>query len=143
MKKRYWRCFVCNDIHYGVAPPELCPTCKVLNAYVEVSADEARKILGGGPGAAITPGEFRAAIERFAAGQEFQVNPDRDKVDLLVRGIFENERNHGLKYCPCRLCTKVREEDLKIVCPCNFTIHETYKGLADGECWCGLFVRRK
>jgi rubrerythrin len=29
MKKRYWRCFVCNDIHYGVAPPELCPTCKV------------------------------------------------------------------------------------------------------------------
>ena len=59
------------------------------------------------------------------------------------RGIFENERNHGLKYCPCRLCTKVWEEDLKIVCPCHFTIHETYKGLADGECWCGLFVRRK
>ena len=47
MKKRYWRCFVCNDIHYGVAPPELCPTCKVLHAYVEISADEARKLLGG------------------------------------------------------------------------------------------------
>jgi len=25
--KRYWRCFVCNDIHYGVRPPEICPTC--------------------------------------------------------------------------------------------------------------------
>ncbi|MBM3306451.1 MAG: hypothetical protein FJY79_11015 [Candidatus Aminicenantes bacterium] len=143
MKKRYWRCFVCNDIHYGVAPPELCPTCKVLNAYVEISADEARGILGGGPGITLTPGEFRAAIERFAAGQEFEVNPDREKVGMLIEGVFANEANHGLKYCPCRLCAKDWEEDLKIVCPCNFTIHETYKGVRDGECWCGLFVRRK
>jgi len=143
MKKRYWRCFVCNDIHYGVAPPELCPTCKVLNAYVEISADEARKILGGGPGVSLTADEFRAAIERFTAGNEFQLSPDRDKVDLLLSGIFENERNHGLKYCPCRLRCKDWEEDLRIVCPCNFTIHESYKGVPDGECWCGLFVRRK
>jgi len=143
MKKRYWRCFVCNDIHYGVAPPELCPTCKVLNAYVEISADEARKILGGGPGVSLTADEFRAAIERFTAGNEFQLSPDRDKVDLLLSGIFENERNHGLKYCPCRLRCKDWDEDLRIVCPCNFLIHDTYKGLPDGECWCGLFVRRK
>jgi ferredoxin-thioredoxin reductase catalytic chain len=142
MKKRYWRCFVCNDIHYGIVPPELCPTCKVLNAYVEISAEEARKILGGGSGISLTPDDFRAAVERFAAGQEFQVNPDREKVDLLVKGIFENERNHGLKYCPCRLRCKDWDEDLRIVCPCNFTIHESYKGVPDGECWCGLFVRR-
>ena len=143
MKKRYWRCFVCNDIHCGLAPPELCPTCKVLNAYVEISADEARKILGGGPGGSLTAEGFRASIERFTAGNEFQVNPDREKVDLLLSGIFENERNHGLKYCPCRLRCKEWDEDLKIVCPCNFLIHETYKGLPDGECWCGLFIRRK
>ena len=55
MKKRYWRCFVCNDIHYGIAPPELCPTCKVLHAYVEISAAEARKILGLGADTAMTP----------------------------------------------------------------------------------------
>jgi len=143
MKKRYWRCFICNDIHYGIAPPELCPTCKVLNAYVEISAEEARKILGGGPGVSLTADEFRAAIERFTAGREFQVNPDRERVDLLVKGIFENEKNHGLKYCPCRLRCKNWDEDLGIVCPCNFTIHETYKGVPDGECWCGLFIRRK
>jgi ferredoxin-thioredoxin reductase catalytic chain len=143
MKKRYWRCFVCNDIHCGIAPPELCPTCKVLNAYVEISADEARKILGGGPGDSLTAEGFRAAIERFTAGNEFQVNPDREKVALLLSGIFENERNHGLKYCPCRLRCKEWDEDLKIVCPCNFTIHESYKGVPDGECWCGLFIRRK
>ena len=87
--------------------------------------------------------DFRTAIERFTVGNEFEVNPDHGKVELLLTGIFENEKNHGLKFCPCRLRTKDWEEDLKLVCPCNFTIHETYKGVKDGECWCGLFVRRK
>jgi ferredoxin-thioredoxin reductase catalytic subunit len=142
MKKRYWRCFVCNDIHYGVAPPELCPTCNVLNAYVEISAEEARRFMEPSA-AAPAPPDFRTAIESFAAGQVFQVNPDREKVDLLLKGVAENEGNHGLKFCPCRLRTKDWTEDQRLVCPCNFTIHETYKGVADGECWCGLFVRRK
>ncbi len=142
MNKRYWRCFVCNDIHCGVAPPELCPTCKVLNAYVEISAGEALGILGGEAAAPMTPEDFRAAVERFAAGNEFRVNPDRERVDLLLKGIFENEKNHGLKFCPCRLRSKDREKDLRIVCPCHFTVHATYKDRADGQCWCGLFVRR-
>ncbi len=142
MKKRYWRCYVCNDIHYGVVPPELCPTCKVLHAYVEITAEEARKILGGGPDIAMVAEDFRASIERFTVGNEFEVNPDADKVNLLLTGIFENEKNHGFKFCPCRLRTKDWEEDLKLICPCNFPIHETYKGVKAGECWCGLFVRR-
>jgi ferredoxin-thioredoxin reductase catalytic chain len=143
MKKRYWRCFVCNDIHYGIAPPELCPTCKVLNAYVEITAEEARRFLAAVPGEAASPVDFRAAIERFASGQVFRINPDTERVALLLQGIAENERNHGLKFCPCRLRTKDWGEDQRLVCPCNFTIHETYKGRPDGECWCGLFVRRK
>lgn len=142
MKKRYWRCFVCNDIHYGIAAPELCPTCKVLHAYVEISAAEARKILGLGADTAMTPDEFRAALERFTAANEFRVNPDSERVDLLLKGIFENEGKYGLKFCPCRVRTKEWGEDLRIVCPCHFTVHETYKGIKDGECWCGLFVRR-
>jgi ferredoxin-thioredoxin reductase catalytic subunit len=48
-----------------------------------------------------------------------------------------------MKYCPCRLITKNFEEDLKLVCPCNFRIHDTYKDKDDGECWCGLFIRRQ
>jgi len=46
MDKKFWRCNVCNDIHYGTAGPELCPTCKTENAYVEVEASEAKKITG-------------------------------------------------------------------------------------------------
>ncbi len=142
MKKRYWRCNVCNDVHYGIAPPEFCPTCQALNAYVEITAEEARKFLGGGPDVTFAPADFRQAIERFSTGNEFMVNPDAGKVETLLLGIYENEKNHGFKYCPCRLRTKDWEEDLKLVCPCNFKIHETYRGLPNGECWCGLFVRR-
>ncbi len=140
--KKYWRCFVCNDIHYGVKPPEICPTCLVKNAYVEISSEEAKKI------SSLTKVEFNkekflGAIEKFTENNEFQVNPDTEKVKMLLDGMFNNEQSHGLKYCPCRLITKDFEEDLKLVCPCNFLIHETYKDKEDGECWCGLFVRRK
>ncbi len=140
--KKYWRCFVCNDIHYGIKPPEICPTCLVKNAYVEISSEEAQKV-GSLTKTEIDKEKFLAAIEKFAGKNEFQICPDKEKVQMLIEGIFNNEKNHGLKYCPCRLATKDFKEDLKIVCPCNFIIHETYKDKEDGECWCGLFIRRK
>lgn len=140
--KKYWRCFVCNDIHYGVKPPEICPTCMVKNAYVEISSEEALRIMRP-TGPKFNKEKFLEAIEKFTEKNEFEVNPDKEKIRMLLDGVFDNEQNHGLKYCPCRLITKDFEEDLKLVCPCNFLIHETYRGKQDGECWCGLFVRRK
>lgn len=140
--KKFWRCFICNDLHYGVRPPEICPTCMAKNAYVEISSEEAQKI-SGITRIEVTKVKFLEAIEEFAEHNEFEVNPDKEKVQMLIDGMFNNEQNHGLKYCPCRLITKNFEEDLKLVCPCNFLIHETYKNKKDGECWCGLFIRRK
>lgn len=115
----------------------------VKNAYVETSAAEAKKLCGGvkAEKSDFDKEKFMDSIEKFTEKNEFQVNPDRKKVNLLLEGIFNNEKNHGLKYCPCRLITKDFEEDLKLVCPCNFLIHDTYK--EKGECWCGLFKRRK
>ena len=141
--KKYWRCFVCNDIHYGVKPPENCPTCQAKNAYVEISSAEAHTICRTARDDKIDfdKNKFLEAIDKFVEKNEFQVNPDTDKVNMLLDGIFANEQNHGLKYCPCRLITKDLEEDLKLVCPCHFLIHNTYKEM--GECWCGLFIRRK
>ncbi|KPJ64066.1 hypothetical protein AMJ44_13455 [candidate division WOR-1 bacterium DG_54_3] len=124
--KKFWRCFVCNDIHYGISPPEICPTCNAKNAYVEVSSDEAQKIMKMTE-ILIDRDKFLQEIKRLSEKNEFQVNPDQDKVKSLIQGVTENERNHGMKYCPCRLITKDFEEDLKLVCPCNFRIHETYK----------------
>lgn len=140
--KKFWRCFVCNDIHYGLKPPEVCPTCGVRNAYVEISPAEARRVAQPGE-ETMTREEFRRAIEEFTEKNDFQVNPDKEKVEMLLDGLLANEKNHGLKYCPCRLASGDYAEDLKLVCPCNFLVHETFKDKPDGECWCGLFVRRK
>jgi rubrerythrin len=46
MEKKFWKCKVCKDIHYGMAGPEICPTCKSKNAYIEVKKEEARAIMG-------------------------------------------------------------------------------------------------
>lgn len=139
--KKHWRCHVCNDIHYGFAPPEICPTCRVKDAYVEISSVETKEVMTAETH--VDKSSFIQAIERLAEKNEFQINPDVEKVKMLLEGIFNNEYNHGLKFCPCRLITHDFEEDLKLICPCNFLIHETYKEKEDGECWCGLFIRRK
>ncbi|MFH1972017.1 MAG: rubredoxin-like domain-containing protein [archaeon] len=39
--KKFFRCNVCNDIHYGIEGPEKCPTCNAMNAYVETTFREA------------------------------------------------------------------------------------------------------
>jgi ferredoxin-thioredoxin reductase catalytic subunit len=125
--KKYWRCFVCCDIHYGVKPPEICPTCLVKNAYVEVSSEEAERIMRPTK-TSMTRAEFRKAIERFAEKNEFQVCSDEAKVETLFNGMFANEQNHGLKYCPCRLHTKDFAEDLKLVCPATSSFTRPIKG---------------
>ncbi|MGB2763243.1 MAG: ferredoxin-thioredoxin reductase catalytic domain-containing protein [Candidatus Aminicenantaceae bacterium] len=140
--KKFWRCHVCNDIHFGVTPPEICPTCKVKNAFMEVSSEEARKIIAITK-TKINKDKFQKAIKKFAENREFQVNPDKEKVNTLLEGVFECEKNHGFKYCPCRMIEKDVEKDLKLICPCNFLIHETYKDKDHGECWCGLFVKKR
>jgi len=45
MEKKFWRCTVCNDIHYGIAGPEICPTCKEKNVYVEITKEEAARMM--------------------------------------------------------------------------------------------------
>lgn len=47
MQKRFWRCHVCNDIHYGVYAPEFCPTCGKRNAFVLCDRGEAVRLLEG------------------------------------------------------------------------------------------------
>lgn len=140
--KKIWRCHICNDLHIGIQPPYVCPTCREKNAYVAVASREAEIILGS-ISVDQNREEFRAAVEALTEGKEFRINPDEEKVSALIQGVFSNQENHGLKYCPCRLIEKDFDKDLKLVCPCHFMVHETYRDHVDGECWCGLFVKRK
>ncbi len=140
--KKYWRCHVCNDIHFGTKSPKICPTCLQENAYVEVSSREAMNVMSVTE-SHVDKDAFAKAIQVFAAAGEFQINPDQERVALLLEGMFNNENNHGLKYCPCRMIEKDFEKDLTLVCPCNFLTHDSYKDKENGECWCGLFIKRR
>lgn len=46
MAKRLWQCTVCNDVHFGEAGPEVCPTCMNKDAYVEADEGSAKKLMG-------------------------------------------------------------------------------------------------
>jgi len=34
--KKFWRCKICGDLHWGVSFPSPCPTCGFKNSYYEV-----------------------------------------------------------------------------------------------------------
>jgi len=46
MAKKFFKCKVCGDIHFGATGPEICPTCHAKNAYDEIIKEDAKKALG-------------------------------------------------------------------------------------------------
>lgn len=140
MKKTLWRCHVCNDLHYGLKAPEVCPTCGARNAFVRCDAGELGKL--------VVPGEMIDDEEKvvntwkeFAANHPLcKLTDDENEIRMLASGVLENMRNRGLKYCPCRIPSGDPEKDLNLICPCNFIRQKNWAEL--GECWCGLFKRK-
>jgi rubrerythrin len=43
MAKKFFKCKVCGDIHFGLKGPHICPTCANVDTYAEISADDAKK----------------------------------------------------------------------------------------------------
>ncbi len=43
--KKLWRCIVCNDLQLGELPLDICPTCFVKDAYVEIDLQEFKKLI--------------------------------------------------------------------------------------------------
>ena len=80
------------------------------------------------------------AWEKFTEVNDYKLNPDKKRVAMLAKGVLNNEKNHGLKFCPCRLRSNNFEKDILLICPCNFKIQKTW--IEKGECWCSLFVKR-
>jgi thioredoxin len=74
----------------------------------------------------------------YAEKNGFNLNSDKKSVERIIDGLFENEKKHGKKYCPCRRITGNQEEDLKNICPCYYHKDEIEK---DGKCFCGIFVK--
>ena len=79
-------------------------------------------------------------LDKEAEVGGYHLNPDRDFTKALVRGLIVNEDRFGYMSCPCRLATGDREEDLDIICPCDYRDAD----LNDwGACYCALYVSRE
>jgi ferredoxin-thioredoxin reductase catalytic chain len=78
-------------------------------------------------------------VKRQPEDNRFILNPNKETVERLARGVLINEKNKRLKFCPCRMTLGDFEQDKKLVCPCNFKNQKTWN--EKGECWCSLFVK--
>jgi ferredoxin-thioredoxin reductase catalytic chain len=79
---------------------------------------------------------WRQLDEEAEAGG-YHLNPDRNLTRSLIEGLIVNERRYGYRACPCRLSFGKKEEDLDIICPCDYRDPD----LAEHDaCYCALYV---
>ncbi|UCG84573.1 MAG: ferredoxin:glutaredoxin reductase [Dehalococcoidia bacterium] len=76
-------------------------------------------------------------MNREAEEGGYHLNPDVDFTKELVRSLIVNEQRNSYQACPCRLASGTKEEDLDIICPCDYRDPD----LSDyGSCYCALYV---
>ena len=63
---------------------------------------------------------FYEQLKKDAAAGAYNLNPDAEFTRSLVRGLLTNLKRYGYQACPCRLASGVKEEDLDIICPCDY-----------------------
>lgn len=87
----------------------------------------------------LTPQEqaLLTKLETYAQSKGYQLNPDRETVERVVRGMSMRKAKMGEAYCPCRFATGNPEVDKKIICPCTFHEDEIAK---NGQCHCQLLM---
>ena len=72
---------------------------------------------------AVAPEEIDRLYEKLKKEAEaggYHLNPDAEMTKALVKGLLTNEKRYGYQACPCRLAAGSKEEDLDIVCPCDY-----------------------
>jgi len=77
------------------------------------------------------------ALKADAEKNGYRLNPDTDFTKNLVRGLLKNEQRYGYRSCPCRLASGKKEDDLDIVCPCDYRDSDLEEY---GACYCALYV---
>jgi ferredoxin-thioredoxin reductase catalytic subunit len=96
-----------------------------MSDTIDVSAEEINKLYQ----------KLRAEAE--SAG--YCLNPDVTMTHELIKGLLANEKRYGYPSCPCRLASGVKNEDLDIICPCDYRDPD----LNDyNACYCSLYVSR-
>jgi len=84
--------------------------------------------------------QLHEKLQKQAESSGYQLNPDLVFAQELVRGLLINQERYGYQACPCRLAAGKKENDLDIICPCDYRDAD----LEDFDaCYCGLYVNDK
>jgi ferredoxin-thioredoxin reductase catalytic subunit len=79
-------------------------------------------------------------LNKEAEDGGYHLNPDVEFTKQLVESLIINQQRYGYPACPCRLASGKKEEDLDIICPCDYRDADI---LEYGACYCGLYVSEK
>ena len=76
-------------------------------------------------------------VKDEAESSGYNLNADVVFTKELLKSILINKKRYGYGACPCRLASGDKEEDLDMICPCDYRDPD----LVDyGACYCGLYV---
>jgi len=82
--------------------------------------------------------KLKKEAEEYAEKTGIKLNPDKEKLELIIKGLLRNRKEKGENYCPCRVVSGDKEKDEEIICPCVFHRGEIE---LEGKCRCLLFVK--
>ncbi len=87
--------------------------------------------------------EVERLYERLKKDAEeggYHLNPDEEFTKQLVKSLIVNQKRYGYSACPCRLASENKQDDLDIICPCDYRDADISEF---GACYCGLYVSEK
>ena len=83
--------------------------------------------------------DLYAKLNREAKASGYHLNPLINDTKELVKGLLINENRYGYWACPCRLAAGDKQQDLDIICPCDYRDPD----LSEYDtCYCGLYVSK-
>lgn len=81
--------------------------------------------------------ELYRKLEKGNRERGYHFNPDRAFVEELLDGLLQNEDRYGYLFCPCRLASGDRTQDMDLICPCDYRDDDVSE---HGACYCALYV---
>src|SRR4030067_592107 len=92
------------------------------------------------PNREISEAQVDAEYQRLKAEAEsggYHLNPDVAFTKDLIRGMLAKEAGDGHGACPGRLASGIKDDDLDIICPCDYRDPDLSEY---GSCYCALYV---
>jgi len=79
-------------------------------------------------------------LKKDAEDSGYRLNPDADFAKDLAKGLIATTKRYGYPACPCRLASGQKDDDLDIICPCDYRDKDITEFNA---CYCALYVSDK